>query len=306
MGRDFSRAHASGKNDEGRGRNRRFTTMRFPHPLSLLILTPVLAGAQPSAPAILRTTVFQWGDLIRKPIATGVGRRWDVANLPTPTIANLESHITELRPGKESHPPHQHAREEFIVVKEGTLDVFINGKISRVGPGSVYFLASNDLHNVTNVGDNPATYLVFNFSTATTLTAPGTPAAESAGPGKLASSTFVWGNLVARPTAYGERRNLFASPTVTCANFECHATTLNPGESPHPAHRHPDEELIVVKDGTLEVTLNGTPQRAGPGSIVFISSNDEHVVRNPGPDKATYFDFRFVTDKTPAPGPVTE
>ena len=72
---------------------------------------------------------------MRKPAATAMGRRWNVANLPTPTFEIFESHITELLPGRESHPPHQHAREECIILKEGTLDVSINGTVRRVGAG---------------------------------------------------------------------------------------------------------------------------------------------------------------------------
>ncbi|MEO5713059.1 MAG: cupin domain-containing protein [Luteolibacter sp.] len=263
--------------------------------------------ARPSSPAsdtrpsVLHSTVFKWEDLMLNPAATAMGRRWDVTNLPTPAFEIFESHITELLPGRESHPPHQHAREECIVLKEGTLDVSINGTVRRVGAGSLYFFASNDLHNVKNVGDSPATYLVFNFSTAATRGVPATPAAESAAPGKLASGVFDWEKLTARPTDNGQRRDIIDSPTVTCANFECHVTTLNTGESPHIPHRHPDEEMIVVKDGELEITLNGDARRVGAGSIIFISSNDGHGLRNPGPATSTYYDFHFVTEKTPAP-----
>jgi hypothetical protein len=37
-----------------------------------------------------------------------------------------------------------------------------------VGPGSIIFQASNQLHNIKNVGDVPATYHVINWKTAAT------------------------------------------------------------------------------------------------------------------------------------------
>ena len=89
------------------------------------------------------------------------------------------------------------------------------------------------------------------------------------------------------------------SPTVTLANFEAHITTLKPGEAPHAAHRHPDEELVVVKEGTIEVSINGEKQRAGAGSIFFYGSNDEHGMKNVGTTNATYFVIRVVTEATP-------
>ena len=50
----------------------------------------------------------------------------------------------------------------------------------------------------------------------------------------------------------GVSRQFFRSPTATLDELECHVTTLNPGESSHPPHKHPDEELVIIKEGTVE------------------------------------------------------
>ena len=254
--------------------------------------------APPAAPSLQQgSAVFDWTKLEAKP--TGTGARREVTNLPTATLARFESHITTLNPGRMSHPPHRHPQEEFIILKEGTLDVSINGQVTRAGPGSLLFFASNDLHNVTNVGEQPATYLVFNLTTAATSAVPPPGAAAAALPDKLRSGVFDWAKLEARPTKTGARREILNSPTVTCVSLEAHATTLNPGEAPHPAHHHPDEELVVVKEGLMEATINGVSQQAGPGSIFFYASNDEHGMKNAGPTAATYYVFRIVTEATP-------
>ncbi len=273
--------------------------------LFALAVAPVVAtlsvmGQAPTAAAAsakLGSTVFHWETLTARP--TGVGVRRDVVDQPTATFERFECHISTLNAGNMSHPPHRHPQEEFIIIKEGTLDVFINGKVQRVGPGSLFFFASNDLHNVTNVGDTPATYLVFNLTTAATRSAPPQAAADSAAPGTIPSSVFDWEKLQVKATKTGERREIVNSPTVTCANLECHVTTLNPGEVPHAAHHHPDEELIVVKEGLMQVTINGVTQRAGPGSVIFYASNDEHSMKNAGTTTATYHVIRIVTAATP-------
>lgn len=46
------------------------------------------------------------------------------------------------------------------------------------------------------------------------------------------------------------------------AKFESHVTTLQGGRAPHAPHRHPDEEIVIVKDGAMEVTVNGQAQQA--------------------------------------------
>jgi quercetin dioxygenase-like cupin family protein len=245
----------------------------------------------------LGSRVFKWEDLVVKP--TNVGERRDVANQPTATISRFECHISTLNPGQVSHPPHKHPQEEFIILKDGMLDVAINGKTQRVGPNSMFFFAANDLHNVKNVGDRPATYLVFNVTTAATRNAPAQGAAEANLPGKLPSSVFDWDKLAVKTTATGELREIANSPTVTCAKFDVHATTLKPGMAPHAAHHHPEEELLVLLKGEMETTINGKTDRAGPGSIFLFASNDEHGIRNPGTLPATYYIIHVVTEATP-------
>jgi len=103
------------------------------------------------------------------------------------------------------------------------------------------------------------------------------------------------------PTAAGERRPLFDGPTATFVNAEGHVTTLNAGESPHEPHRHPDEELIIVKEGLVEVSVNGHARSAGAGSVFFFASGDLHGLRNIGAARATYFVFRFITPSSANP-----
>lgn len=265
-----------------------------------MVLSPAAYSGDDPGPAVLASRVWNWNELQVK--HTNVGARRDVHDGPTPTLERFECHISTLNPGRTSHPPHQHAQEEFIILQDGTLDVGINGAVERAGPGSLFFFAANDWHNVNNAGDEPATYLVFNVATAATRTAPPEEATKSAAPGMLRSAVYPWTKLEVQPTRTGARRPVFDSMTVTCRNLECHVTTLNPGQAPHPGHRHPDEELIIVKEGVIEVTINGVVRTVGRGSVIFLASNDEHALRNPGDAPATYYIVRIVTEKTPAAG----
>jgi quercetin dioxygenase-like cupin family protein len=70
---------------------------------------------------------------------------------------------------------------------------------------------------------------------------------------------------------------------------EVHITKLAPGGSPHPPHSHVHEEMMLLKDGQLDVTLDGKTTRMTPGSLVFVSSGVLHGLFNPGPAAAEYF-----------------
>jgi XRE family transcriptional regulator, regulator of sulfur utilization len=86
---------------------------------------------------------------------------------------------------------------------------------------------------------------------------------------------------------------VFRAPTATLDELECHITTLNPGQSSHPPHKHPEEEILIVREGTVESLVNGTLRRVGPGSVIFQASNQEHAIRNVGETPATYHVFSW-------------
>jgi quercetin dioxygenase-like cupin family protein len=82
----------------------------------------------------------------------------------------------------------------------------------------------------------------------------------------MGSSVFDWTTLKAEPNKTGAVRRVVQRPTATLDELEIHITTLMPGETPHPPHQHPAEELLIIKEGTVESLVNGQLQRVGAGS----------------------------------------
>jgi quercetin dioxygenase-like cupin family protein len=123
---------------------------------------------------------------------------------------------------------------------------------------------------------------------------PSRPAAEP-----MQSVVIDWQKLVPTPTATGERRSVFDAPTATLDRFHAHITTLNPGQNTGPLHRHPQEELVIVREGTLEVNIDGKTSLAGPGSLVFFAVNENENMTNVGKTPATYTVLQWYTPLTP-------
>jgi mannose-6-phosphate isomerase-like protein (cupin superfamily) len=48
-------------------------------------------------------------------------------------------------------------------------------------------------------------------------------------------------------------------------------------------------EMWLIREGIVEITVNGKSHQLGPGSVGFVQSNDEHGIKNPGATPATYF-----------------
>jgi quercetin dioxygenase-like cupin family protein len=116
----------------------------------------------------------------------------------------------------------------------------------------------------------------------------------------MGSTVFDWNSIPAKPTAVGSTRAFFSSPTATLENLELHVTTLNPGQMPHQPHKHPNEEMMIIREGTLETLSNGVWKRVGPGSVIFNASNVLHGLKNVGTEPAVYHVINWKTAATPA------
>ena len=120
---------------------------------------------------------------------------------------------------------------------------------------------------------------------------------------QMRSRVFDWNQLKPEASKTGERREVFDAPTATLERFASHITTLNPGQAPHPAHKHPEEELMIVRQGTLEVTLNGQATRVESGGMIFCASNEMHGLRNVGTTPAIYYVVKWFPHDLGKPKP---
>jgi quercetin dioxygenase-like cupin family protein len=255
--------------------------------------------APPKNSTILATTFVDWDSLTSNPTAVGQVRQ--VFDNPTVAMDKLEVHITTLNPGMESHPVHRHPWEEMLLVKDGDFEVSINGVKHHAGPGSLVFLAANDPHNARNVGTTPATYYVINFVTDLSHDDAAKSAAERAVPGKLASSVIDCSSQPSTPTATGSRVTCVSSPTLTFLALESHITTLNAGQQTAPNILDSNDEIVVIKSGQLEITVNGVASRMNAGSLLYWAPNDKRTLRNLGATPASYQVIRVTSAKSPKP-----
>jgi quercetin dioxygenase-like cupin family protein len=114
-------------------------------------------------------------------------------------------------------------------------------------------------------------------------------AAGSAHAATLPSRTYRFEDMPVRKGATAVSRAILQGQTRTGYGIEIHQTELPPGQAPHPPHRHLHEEMVMVREGTLEVTISGKAVTLGPGSVAYVASNEEHGWRNVGTSQASYF-----------------
>ena len=105
----------------------------------------------------------------------------------------------------------------------------------------------------------------------------------------LPSKAYIFEDLPVRKNGENILRPIFNGKNHSGVAVEMHETDLAPGAIPHPPHHHEHEEIFMLREGTVEVTIAGQTTRIGPGSVAYVASNQEHGVRNPGPGHAQYF-----------------
>ncbi len=276
--------------------------------LNLFLATATAATAQtivvsnyapPKDSTVLRTTFVDWDSLT--PHINPNGQSRPVFDNPTVAMDKLEVHITTLLPGMSSHPVHRHSWEEILLLREGEVELSINGRKQHAGPGAFIFLASNDPHNATNTGSKPATYYVINFVTDLSHAADAKSAAEQAVPGKLASSVIDCNSQTSTPTPTGSRIVCVNSPTLTFLALESHITTLNPGQQTAPNIIDSNDEIVVIQSGQVEIAVNGVASRMNAGSLLYWAPNDKRTLRNIGTTPASYQVIRVTSAKSPKP-----
>jgi len=119
-------------------------------------------------------------------------------------------------------------------------------------------------------------------------------------PEKLQTQVYDWNKLEVTKTNSGEKRQIFEGSTNDLSYLEVHVTTLNPGKAPHSSHVHEDmEELIIVKEGLIEQSINGVKKVVGPGSVILALPGDDHGIWNAGDTQASYYIIRWKTNEVP-------
>ncbi len=123
--------------------------------------------------------------------------------------------------------------------------------------------------------------------------------AQSNKPSPMTSNAIEWNSLAVKTNATGSSRKFFEGPTANLENLECHASTLNPGATNHVILKRANDEVIIVKEGTIEAYVGDKWVRVGPGSVIFNAANVDQSMRNPGDVPATYHVITFRPAATP-------
>ncbi len=112
----------------------------------------------------------------------------------------------------------------------------------------------------------------------------------------LPSGVYPWNAYLAKQSNGRESRALLQGRTTDLAKLNIHTSILGAGQTNHPLQAYNDrEEVIIIREGSLKVTLNDSSKTLGPGSLVLIEAGDKQQFQNISDKPASYCVFTFTS-----------
>lgn len=112
---------------------------------------------------------------------------------------------------------------------------------------------------------------------------------------KLPDVTLLESEAKITEEPFGTLRIYFEGPTDLLKAMTAGSLWLNAGESPHPPHRHPEEEFMVVTEGTGEIQVEDEVRKVGPGSMMYCAGNTLHGIVNTGDKPMLFYFYKWLT-----------
>jgi mannose-6-phosphate isomerase-like protein (cupin superfamily) len=92
---------------------------------------------------------------------------------------------------------------------------------------------------------------------------------------------------------FGDLRIYFEGSTAQLNAMTAGSLRLKPGMSPHPPHEHPEEEFMVVTEGTGEISIEGQITRVAPGSMMYCGAGKLHGIVNTGKTPLLFYFYKW-------------
>jgi mannose-6-phosphate isomerase-like protein (cupin superfamily) len=127
--------------------------------LGVAVVSSGEVNAQTADSPLAHSRSFAVEQMPVRKMANG-GESRDIVHGILPTGESVALHESEQPAGMTPNQAHRIEHSEFIVVVEGTMEYLHDGKVEKVGPGGVIYVATGTEHQVKNVGGGPAKYVV--------------------------------------------------------------------------------------------------------------------------------------------------
>jgi mannose-6-phosphate isomerase-like protein (cupin superfamily) len=253
----------------------------------IIVIALIVLLIATASKKILESGVYEWQTLRVKQNRLGQVR--EIIYSPVRSLEMLGVKAVTLPGGYGSTRYRiKNGFDELLIIKEGEAVISVNNRSERLGEGSLVVASQGDSIKIQNGSKNDLTYYSFQFR----------PQQNDQIPQKQEKVEPVikeWGDIEFKENANGGRRDIMRQPTSVLRELEMHTTLLKGGLPSHNSHKHADDEIILVRFGMVEESINGETFLCGPGSVLFLTNDDNHGIRNAGTGPCEYYAIRWLT-----------
>lgn len=115
----------------------------------------------------------------------------------------------------------------------------------------------------------------------------------------IVSGVFDWSKFKSIRTHTGSVINILKGPTRSLEMFDIKAISLHSGKATHTyLVGKESDELLIIKEGSAQITVNSKSKLLSAGSIAVVSQGDRVQVKNILPVNLVYYSFIFKPRQT--------
>lgn len=97
--------------------------------------------------------------------------------------------------------------------------------------------------------------------------------------GELSNVVMDAAKVRTQKSPFGELKIFFDGPTEQLKSMTGGSLLLYAGQEPHPPHAHPEEEFMLITEGTGTLMVDGKTYPVGPGSMMYCAANKSHHIK---------------------------
>lgn len=116
---------------------------------------------------------------------------------------------------------------------------------------------------------------------------------------KITSDVYAWKSSTVEKTASGFKRTIVNGVATDFASMRITGVTLEKGKSDGESAPIDVEDMIVVKDGSLKITINGEAKTVGRGSVAIIMPGDQRSFVNAADGETSYYVLAYRSKNPP-------
>ena len=117
--------------------------------------------------------------------------------------------------------------------------------------------------------------------------------AADAPPKPFKSGIVSFDDAKANQADWGEMRRYFTGETLGTKNVLTAVAVVKPGKTVHRAHRHAEEEYLILAEGSGTWSLAGKESPAKRGDILYAEPWVYHGITNTGTEQLIFVVVRF-------------